>query len=132
MRKKLRTNMFDHKNYDANLDQPEFRAVVNKVYDLQDKPSQQILDQPVAQYITETGVYKNMNFRLCDVFNEITIAKEKAHQNDAENKKAGKMKERRLKNKKLNANMLPDGVKMFNEVGFIKELTEIVEEKKDV
>ena len=73
-----------------------------------------------------------MNFRLCDVFNEITIAKEKAHQNDAENKKAGKMKERRLKNKKLNANMLPEGVKMFNEVGFIKELTEIVEEKKDV
>ena len=33
MRKKLRSNMFDHKNYDANLDQPEFRAVVNKVYD---------------------------------------------------------------------------------------------------
>jgi hypothetical protein len=67
----------------------------------------------VAQYITETGVYKNMNFRLCDVFNEITIAKEKEHAHEAANKKASKMKEKRLKNK--NATMLPEGVKMFSE-----------------
>ena len=73
-----------------------------------------------------------MNFRLCDVFNEITIAKEQAHQNEVLNKKAGRMKEMRLKNKKLNAEMMPDGVKMFSEHQFIKELTEIVEDKKDV
>jgi len=73
-----------------------------------------------------------MSFRLCDVFNEITIAKEHAHATEISNRKAGKDKEKRLKNKQLNATMLPEGVKMFNEQSFIKELTEIVEDKKEV
>ena len=108
------------------------REVIKTVYDSKNKPSQKILDQPIAQFITETGVYKKMDFRLCDVFNEITIAKERAHENDRAQKKAAKIKDRQMKNKTENLGRLPPGVKMFSEKKFIKDLTEIVEEKKEV
>jgi hypothetical protein len=132
-RNHIRTNVFNHLEYRPELAMPDLAAISKAVYNKKDPAvTQEILDQPVAEYITESGVYKSMKYRLCDVFNEMNRVKEEARANDILQKKQATKREKAIKNKAMSKNMLPPGVKMFNAPDFVKKLTESVEEKKDV
>ena len=70
IRNEVRFNKFDHKKYDPNLDLPKEKKMTQRVYNSSLDMPQDILTKKFPEYLTETGGYKGLQYKLCDVFND--------------------------------------------------------------
>lgn len=77
MRQQLRLNVFDHSSFKPKLESMKNKLLFKEVYQLgsQDPSSPksgiispELLAKPVQEFLTRTGSYKNINYRICDQF----------------------------------------------------------------
>jgi hypothetical protein len=59
---------FDHKNFNPEMEMPHELDVKRKV--MAQNLSPELLSKNCAEYLYESGQYKNNRMRVCDVFNE--------------------------------------------------------------
>ena len=69
--------LFDHEKYDPNLDLPDRKKMSNKIYNQGLAVTQEMLNKDFPEFLAETGGYKGLSYKLCDVFNEYNAEAER-------------------------------------------------------
>ena len=82
----------------------------------------------MAEYSTDTGLYKHTSARLCDVYNAASVESAKQKKSQEENAKILSAEKKIVMPGKL----LPHGVTMVNAESLVKEIRDNIDEKKDL